>query len=636
MTDELRSSMTLREFLRTSGTLAAEDRMLIARQALVLLESNYAHLPLKAARYAVNPVQRLRLLIARLSQATTALPEWRFHAELLAIFDSLHDLHTRYVLPEPFADAKAFLPLRIKEFTDGDTRHFIVAPPADGTPGPIPTGAELVSWNGVPIERAVDVHAERMPGANPAARHARALDTFTVRALGFTGPPDEEFVLIQYVDVDGTAREIRQPWQVVLPQPPAVVTPTELATPEREVDLEAARLAWLRTLLFAPRIANLVTTGRAEAGSPDEIDVPPRFATSLQARIVPGLDPPVGHLRIRNFTPPTTETGPDVEGFVNQFLDLLAQMPPNGLILDIRGNPGGNAVMAELCLQALTPRRIDSEPLQFLCSPLNLSICEADDRYTAWRPSMRQAVESGAVYSAGVPPTPTELLDRVPQGYIGPVVLLTDARVYSAADRFAAGFQDNGLGPVLGVDPNTGAGGANVWHHAELVQVLSGTADSPYRPLPAGTDISLAMRRTLRVGPNTGAPVEDFGVKSDEIHPTTRADILEGGVDLMAHAARLLAVEGAARRFEVTIDETTDVLTARLDTRNVDRADLYVDGRPRGSVDLSGGTADAMVPGKPNPDEVRLEGFADGRPVAVRVFRRDRDGLLRRVVTLAL
>jgi C-terminal processing protease CtpA/Prc len=624
MTDELRSSMTLREFLRTSGTLAAEDRMLIARQALVLLESNYAHLPLKAARYAVNPVQRLRLLIARLSRATTVEPEWRFHAELLGIFDSLHDLHTRYVLPEPFADAKAFLPFRIKEFTDGEARHFIVAPPGDGTPSPIPTGAEIVSWNGVPIERAVDVHAERMPGANPAARHARALDTFTVRSVGFTGPPDEEFVLIQYVDVDGTARELRQPWQVVLPEPPVVVTPTEVAAPEREVDLEAARLAGLRILLFAPRMAR------------DEIDVPHPFDTSLQARVVPGLDPPVGHLRIRNFTPPAGADGPDVEGFVNQFLDLLAQLPPNGLILDIRGNPGGNAVMAELCLQALTPRRIDSEPLQFICSPLNLSICRADDRYAAWLPSMEQAVESGAVYSAGVPPTPTELLDRVPQGYIGPVVLLTDARVYSAADRFAAGFQDNGVGPVLGVDPNTGAGGANVWHHKELVDALSTVADSPYRPLPAGTDISVAMRRTLRVGPNTGAPVEDFGVRSDEVHVTTRADILEGGVDLMAHAARLLAAAGSARRFDVTIDETTDVLTARFDTTGVDRADLFVDGRPRESVDLSGGTADALVPGKPNPDEVRVEGFADGRPVAVRVFRRDPDGLLRRVVTLAL
>jgi hypothetical protein len=628
--------MTLREFLRTSGTLPVEDRMLVARQALLILEQNYAHLPLKAARYAVNPLQRLRLLIARLSRAATVEPEWRFHAELLDIFGSLHDLHTRYVLPEPFADAKAFLPFRIKEFVEAGTRHFVVAPLSDGLSGTLPAGAEITSWNGVPIDRAVDVHADRLPGANPAARHARALDTFTVRALGFAGPPDEEFVLIQYMDVDGTARETREPWQVTLPAPPA--TPVEQAGPDLELDLEAARLIWLRALLFAPRVVDLINTGAAEVAAPGDLPVATQFATSLQGRVVPGLSPEIGHIRIRNFTPPMVEvtpgeSRPDIAGFVNELIGLLGRMPPNGVVVDIRGNPGGNAVLAELCLQALAARRVDSEPLQFICSPLNLSICRNGAQLAAWLPSMEQAVESGAVYSAGISPTPSELLDSVPQAYLGPVVLLTDARVYSAADRFAAGLQDNGIGRVLGVDPNTGAGGANVWHHAELIKALKDVADSPYRPLPAGIDISVAIRRTLRVGRNTGAPVEDFGVQSDEVHQTTRDDILQQGVDLMAHAARLLADEGPPRRFAVELDETTDVLTARFDVTNVDRADLYADGRPRESVDLTSGTASAMLPGKPDPDEVRVEGFAEGRPVAVRVFRRDQDGRLSPVTT---
>src|SRR6266545_4216952 len=153
---------------------------------------------------------------------------------------------------------------------------------------------------------------------------------------------------------------------------------------------------------------------------------------------------------------------------------------------------------------------------------------------------MEQAVESGAVYSAGIPRTRPALLAEVPQAYFGPVVLLTDARVYSAADRFAAGFQDNEVGVVLGVDASTGAGGANAWSHADLMRALSGAADSPYRELPAGTDIRVAIRRTLRVGGHTGTAGEDFGVEPKEVHETTRDDILQQGVDLMAHAARLL------------------------------------------------------------------------------------------------
>ena len=39
---------------------------------------------------------------------------------------------------------------------------------------------------------------------------------------------------------------------------------------------------------------------------------------------------------------------------------------------------------------------------------------------------------------------------------------------------FAAGFQDHGLGPILGVSGNTGAGGANVWTHDLLRDLWPG------------------------------------------------------------------------------------------------------------------------------------------------------------------
>ena len=40
-----------------------------------------------------------------------------------------------------------------------------------------------------------------------------------------------------------------------------------------------------------------------------------------------------------------------------EFIRLLAQMPDNGLILDVRGNGGGNIWAAERLLQTLTPSR---------------------------------------------------------------------------------------------------------------------------------------------------------------------------------------------------------------------------------------------------------------------------------------
>ena len=96
----LEGSVPLHEFVAAAGTLTHAERMLIVEQALVLLEDNYVHLPLKSAMHAVNPVQRLRLLRARLGRQTdeTMGSERVFHAELSAVFHSVRDLHTNYLV----------------------------------------------------------------------------------------------------------------------------------------------------------------------------------------------------------------------------------------------------------------------------------------------------------------------------------------------------------------------------------------------------------------------------------------------------------------------------------------------------------------------------------------------------------
>ena len=77
--DDLAAAEDLPTFLSRAGTLTLEERKVLVGQALVLFEQNYAHLPLKVAMHAVNPVQRLRLLRNRLERQTTATmdPETR-------------------------------------------------------------------------------------------------------------------------------------------------------------------------------------------------------------------------------------------------------------------------------------------------------------------------------------------------------------------------------------------------------------------------------------------------------------------------------------------------------------------------------------------------------------------------------
>ncbi|WP_244256985.1 hypothetical protein [Kitasatospora cineracea] len=171
------TSGELADFLQSAGLLTLAERRLIVAQALVLLEQNYVHLPLKAAMYGVNPVQRLRVLQRRMERQTerTMPPEWHFHSEVSAIFLSLKDLHTNYLLPEPFAGKVACLPFLIEEYADRDGSGFMVTFVSGGFHAPgFGPGALVTHWSGIPITTAVEINAARFAGNSAAARRGAA------------------------------------------------------------------------------------------------------------------------------------------------------------------------------------------------------------------------------------------------------------------------------------------------------------------------------------------------------------------------------------------------------------------------------------------------------------------------------
>src|SRR2546430_5084734 len=79
----------------------------------------------------------------------------------------------------------------------------------------------------------------------------------------------------------------------------------------------------------------------------------------LRARIRRTSIGDVLHVRIFTFLVP------DPGEFVGEFLRLCQARPNVALIVDVRGNGGGDIRAAEQLLQVLTPRRIEPEPSQF-------------------------------------------------------------------------------------------------------------------------------------------------------------------------------------------------------------------------------------------------------------------------------
>jgi hypothetical protein len=610
------AAMSLAEFTAATGNLTLAQRKVLVEQALILFEQNYAHLPLKVAMHAVNPVQRLRVMRARLDRATdeTMGPEWLFHRELSATFHSVRDLHTNYLLPEPFASRFTFLPFQLERTGAG---QYLVTRLFGGFSAPqFGPGAEVTHWNGTPIARAVAVNGAQFAGSNPAANLARGLDSLTLRPLVIQLPPDEDWVTVTYTGLDGTTHELREPWRVGEIPPPA--TDSASAT-TLGLDLDSDARSRARKLMFHPDVVALeggdtsAVLNEPVAAGPR--DIPTFMPGVFRARTVVTAGGTFGHLRIFTFNVD------DSFAFRDEFVRLAATLPQDGLIVDVRDNGGGHIWASEMTLQTMTHKRITPEPLQFIATPLNLRICRRHESLEPWRASLDQATETGSVFSAAWPVTPDEFANDLGQTYHGPVVLITDARCYSATDMFAAGFADHGIGEILGVDDNTGAGGANVWTHGLLSDLLKepepADPDSPYETLPHGADMRVSIRRTLRVGKQAGTPLEDLGVRPGHLHSLTRADLLNDNVDLLDKAGKLLA-DQVVRTLVVAISLVGDELTVGVDARNVDRVDFYLDGRPVDSLPIAESPITTAVADVSAGQTFRVEGFSDGEHVALR------------------
>jgi len=607
---------SLPNFLATTGELTPAQRSRLVEQASLLLNELYVHLPLKRAMHAIDPGQQLRNLSARAAQ----LSERAFHDELIDIFTDLRDLHTNYLLPAPFAGQIAFLPFLVEEYYDrSGTPHFIVTKMLAGfTDDTFVVGSEITFWSGTPMARAVDLNAERQAGSNDDARHARGLEAMTLRDMTQSSPPAEWWVTISFTTPTGAGKEIRLDWQVFAPDPsPNAVDPDDGGRASARVlgyDAVTERRRRAKKVMFNPPAmkAEATATRRRATASADATSstMPDVFAF----RDVATSSGVFGYLRIWTFMVD------DAEAFLVELVRILALLPSNGLIIDVRGNGGGNLLAAEGALQLFTPHRISPTLLSLIATEVTTALC-ASDRAAAvdlqgWRDSLIQASLTGSVYSQSLPIVAEADFNQIGQCYQGPVVLITDALCYSATDMFAAGFRDNDLGPILGTAANTGAGGANVWTH-ELFRSLFGDSFG-FRALPRQSAFRVAFRRTTRQGSAAGTPIEDLGIVPDAVHRLTKRDILQGNQDLIAAAARSLK-RLPLRKLEVAVDRVAGGrLALTVSMHGIDRVDIACDGRPITSIDGVDGVKRVRVTPPGRAQQLELSGFSRGRLVVRR------------------
>jgi hypothetical protein len=334
-------------------------------------------------------------------------------------------------------DVVRLVPLTLQECDGG---RFVVATSAPDGP---PVGATVTHWNDEPIERVIEERAARIGAAGEDTRRARAVATLTHRPAGLLEAFDEpDTALLRYLDDAGDAHDQTIEWE--------------------EVSLPAL-----------------------DPGKLDSVD--PIVDAVMRTRALPAFEHP-WVVRIARFDPGTAEM-------------VRGRLREEGVVLDLRANPGGDLHQVEQLLADLAGRTLP--PLHY----------ESGDG----RGSRRA---SSPVLTAPVTP----LTD-------GPVrtTLLIDALSGGAADVFAARFSDLELGQVL-TTTRTLSGMGSLARTHELPPIRSD--EESWASGPGSLDISLA--RPVRTGTERGSRIPGAEKRVRTLRDATAndADLLDAAIGL--------------------------------------------------------------------------------------------------------
>ncbi len=676
-------TVSLREFAAAAeaAPLSRQDRLTLIDQGVILLTHLYPHLPYKQARFQADPFSALDALKA-LVLSTNPPSEADFHTSLLAAFNQVRDVHTSYVLPGnlfpcpglqtqdaqvSYQGAVAFLPFRVGAYLDADgERVYVVSAISGMAVEGFEVGSTLLSWNGQSMDAATAAASRLRQGDSDEVNYARGVQRLTVRPVSTNGIRlGELYVRIEYLPppadnvVAQEKKVVTLPWLIgtklgVLNTIPSAAFSMN---PDQQTAYSASEALYCRadpgtgmySTSAAPDPALLPGTfSFTFTGGPEGDDLNPSALQPSAPGSAVRPDARFGYIRIKSFLSPASDPATSLVDAFQQILVMMETSAPDGLILDIRGNTGGAIEGAERMLQMLTPRRIEPSLFHLALTPQVVEILRAvgpsqDSQLNRWAADTLAGLKTADGHlSIGKPLTNPSQANEIGQIYHGPVVLLIDGLTYSAGDIFAAGFQDNEIGKVIGTDSRTGGGGASVWRHDELLQRLPPN-NLGLAPLPGKAVIGLAILRTSRVGRNRNdlepVPIEDVGVSIDHpdlLHRPTLRDVLAESTDLLGFACDQLAAMPVHRIGGISLPlpprdeddpDPPSALNPRFDgkavqltvqTTGLDSIDILLNEKPAMmNVAVSDGASlDLTLPVARPPARMRILGYqrAGGPP----------------------
>lgn len=139
---------------------------------------------------------------------------------------------------------------------------------------------------------------------------------------------------------------------------------------------------------------------------------------------------------------PAFEHSPERIRTVEEVFRTIALRKPRALILDLRGNGGGNSAMSDVLLRHLTRKKVRSY------SRIDLKVSpETIERFPEWFEGASASVGQVLVATSSLYP-----LERTPHLFSGRLYVLTDGGTFSSAADFAAIVKGFGLGTLVGYE----------------------------------------------------------------------------------------------------------------------------------------------------------------------------------------
>jgi len=328
--------------------LTEAERVSILQHVITVQSDLHPHRNFHLTSLRVDIIPKLTALLSRVQDAAIPpLTNEKFHTEIISILTEIDDLHSFYVSPGALRSSLAFLPFKIAEFYSRKSRksRFAVSEViADAlTPAQrrfFTAGTEIISWNGVPIRRAVFAAGKAGFGANPDAKYARGAQDLTNRFLGFQPFPDAGPFVIKFKTRWGRVKSIQLDWIYTS-------IPLELANLLFGIPPSAPSPATTsRQILPLPQLTRIASTtnnnGRVRGVKRTSIPVSSPIDFNLFAEVVDVRKlGTYGVITMVDFNPPNNEL------WLAEVKRLLfTQLPQTGVVIDIRNNLGGNG---EVC-----------------------------------------------------------------------------------------------------------------------------------------------------------------------------------------------------------------------------------------------------------------------------------------------